>query len=64
MRDIESIISKSRKHLKEKAWIMLEHGYEQHSQTQQLFNQYLFKNVSSVEDLNGNMRVTMAQNQG
>ena len=64
MRDIEIIISESRKHLKDKAWIMLEHGFEQHSQTQQIFNQYHFKNVESVEDLNGNMRVTMAQYQG
>lgn len=64
MSDIETIISESRKHLKEGAWIMLEHGFEQHSQTQQLFNQYPFKNARSVKDLNGNMRVTMAQYQG
>ena len=61
MNDIEFIIQNSIGYLKDGAWLILEHGYDQSQQTQKKLNQSAYINVKSMTDINGNIRVTTAQ---
>ncbi len=59
--DLHEIIKKAHHYLKAKGWLMFEHGYNQAEAVQNLFQQYGFSNISTVNDLNHQPRVTMAQ---
>ncbi|HIP95323.1 MAG TPA: peptide chain release factor N(5)-glutamine methyltransferase [Leucothrix sp.] len=60
MADIEIIIKNSTAYLKPKSCLIIEHGYNQAKQTQQLFLQSNYVNIESFEDLNKIQRITMA----
>jgi len=57
--DIEKIISQSPKYLKQEAWLMFEHGYQQAKQSRRLLRQAGFKQVHSRLDLAGHERITL-----
>ncbi len=57
--DIEKIISQSSKYLKQEAWLMFEHGYQQAKQSRRLLRQAGFKQVHSRLDLAGHERITL-----
>lgn len=59
--DIRQIIDESKRCLKESGWLLIEHGYHQAEQVQQLFRQAGFIKVSSQKDFGGNDRVVMGQ---
>ncbi len=58
--DLAAIISQSRKHLVSEGILMVEHGYNQHGQVQQLFKQNGYSEIRSHKDLAGIPRITMA----
>lgn|SRR5690554_1081613 len=58
--DLTAIISQSREHLVSEGVLMLEHGYNQHLQVQQLLKQYGYKAIKTHNDLAGIPRVTIA----
>lgn len=57
--DIRLIVKQAQQCLKPGGWLMVEHGYNQAQQVQQLFSDAGFSNVSSQQDFGGNDRVTM-----
>ena len=58
--DIRRIISFGKDHLTSGGWLMLEHGYDQAERVRQLMHQAGFLDVSSLRDLAGIERVTIA----
>lgn len=56
--DIEHIIKNSRYYLNQAGMVLIEHGYNQKQAVQDIFTQYDFKNIHTVQDLGGNDRVT------
>jgi len=61
MKDIESLIQNSTKHLKPEAWILLEHGYDQSEPSLKLFRDYGLVNEKTYLDLNKTPRISIAQ---
>lgn len=61
MEDIEDIIKNSPPFLKEGSWLILEHGYNQSSQTLEIFTNNNFTCEKTFADLNDNQRVTLAR---
>ena len=61
IKDIQTIVEKSRDYLKKDAWLMLEHGYAQSTRTLELLNANHYKNAHSRKDLNGILRVSLAR---
>jgi len=59
--DIRHIIEQAKRCLKSQGWLMIEHGYHQAKQVQQLFRHADFTNVSSEQDFGGNDRVVIGQ---
>ena len=59
--DIQLIIAKSKKHMVNNAWLMIEHGYQQHLQVSAIFNQHGFSEIRTEFDLNGLPRITLAR---
>lgn len=57
--DIRLIVVQALRCLKSGGWLMVEHGYDQAQQVQQLFSGAGFSDVSSRQDFGGNDRVTM-----
>ena len=60
--DIRQIIQQEKTRLKTSGWLLLEHGYHQTEQIQQLFHDAEFVEITSHQDFGGNDRVTMASN--
>lgn len=58
LHDIRTIIEQSAKHLLPGGWLLLEHGYDQATQVQQLLWQAGFSQVQSRQDLAGIARCT------
>lgn len=58
--DIRQIISEAANHLNPGGWLMLEHGYDQAERVRQLLHQAGFLGVSSLRDLAGIERATIA----
>jgi len=58
---IQTIISGSTKHLFNKGWLMLEHGYDQAALVRQLLTDHGFAAVDSHQDLAGHERITVGQ---
>lgn len=59
--DLRKIISGARTHLNKQGWLLVEHGYNQAEQVQQLFNENNFVSVSTIKDYSGNDRITIGQ---
>lgn len=59
--DIRRIIVDSRLHLKQKGWLLLEHGWQQAEQVRELLTHAGFSQIRSVCDLAGHERVTLGQ---
>jgi len=58
---IEQIILQGRQHLKDQGWLMLEHGYQQANAVRELFQRENYRNISTISDLAGHERITIAQ---
>ncbi|MDE3270547.1 peptide chain release factor N(5)-glutamine methyltransferase [Pseudoalteromonas sp. G4] len=61
MADIEHIIKASRKYLKAKGWLLIEHGYDQGQLVRDFFAKMAYKVITTEKDLGGNDRVTLAK---
>ena len=61
LHDIRSIIAQAPACLRNGAWLLLEHGYDQASAVQALFTQRGFVHVESRKDLGGHVRCTGGQ---
>jgi release factor glutamine methyltransferase len=56
--DLELIAQQSRSFLAEGGWLLMEHGYDQQDEVQQIFTQLGYQHVSTRIDLAGNPRIT------
>jgi release factor glutamine methyltransferase len=61
LKDISVIVESACKHLKEGGYLLIEHGFEQKSPVQAIFESFGYANIQTHTDLGGNPRVTMAQ---
>lgn len=59
--DIRYIISQAPQYLTENGWLLLEHGFNQAKPVQALLNQQGFTQVTTINDLAGQPRVTLGQ---
>jgi release factor glutamine methyltransferase len=60
--DIKSIIKSSKKHLNYLGWLLIEHGYDQKNEVQNIFRYYHFSEIESYKDYSGNDRITVGRN--
>ena len=61
LNDLRIIIQGAKDNLKKQGWLLVEHGYNQAQQVQQLFNENNFTSVSTIKDYSDNDRVTIGQ---
>lgn len=61
LKDIRLIVKQARLALKSKSWLLIEHGYEQASKVNMLFQQAGFEQVQCAKDYGDNDRVTLGQ---
>jgi len=61
LQDIDNIIRGSTRFIKDNSWVILEHGFEQGKQTQQLFLKHGYTDEVTQKDINQNPRVTYAR---
>lgn len=59
--DIRLIVNQAQRCLKSSGWLLLEHGYHQAEQVQQLLSDAGFTDITSRQDFGGNDRVVMGQ---
>jgi release factor glutamine methyltransferase len=59
--DIRLIIEQGPDHLNGGGWLLLEHGYDQHTAVASLMQNRGFQNVSSQHDLAGHPRITLGR---
>lgn len=59
--DIHDIIKQAHHYLKLEGWLLFEHGYNQAEAVRHLLQQYGFSQISTLNDLNHQPRVTMAR---
>jgi release factor glutamine methyltransferase len=59
--DLRTIISEAKNNLNKQGWLLVEHGYNQAKQVQQLFNKNNFTSVSTIKDHGNNNRVSIGQ---
>lgn len=59
--DIQIIIQQAYQHLKAKGWLLIEHGYHQANQVQQLMAKQDFHSIKNIRDYNQQPRITLAQ---
>ncbi|MEE9494836.1 MAG: peptide chain release factor N(5)-glutamine methyltransferase [Gammaproteobacteria bacterium] len=59
--DIRIIIRDSKRALKNGGWLLIEHGYDQSRDVQDIFKQYGYTGIGSYKDLNGWPRITEGQ---
>lgn len=62
--DLRTIATQARDYLIPEGWLLLEHGWEQGPEANQLLTQLGYDAVSTRQDLAGNDRVTMGQFKG
>ncbi|MCY1184420.1 Release factor glutamine methyltransferase [compost metagenome] len=58
--DIEIIIAQGKNWLKPQGWIALEHGYDQGHAVRNIFAEYGFSQIKTIQDYGQNERVTLA----
>ena len=61
MQSIEIIIKNSKKHLRNGAWLMVEHGHDQSKNTLELFTYYGFEHAVNYLDVAKNPRLSIAK---
>ncbi len=61
--DIEQIVQQASNYLYKNGLLAIEHGYDQGALVRQLFLNYGFESVVTVQDYGGNDRVTLGQSQ-
>lgn len=61
LKDIEIIANQSQAHLLKGGYLLVEHGYKQQQEVQQIFSDQQYKNIKTLKDLAGQPRVTMGQ---
>ena len=59
--DIRQIASQSRGYLRDNAWLVLEHGWQQGPAVAAILRDNGFSNISTRQDLGGNDRITLGQ---
>jgi len=59
LKDLEIIIENAFKHLKNNGWLLVEHGFDQGAQVNQLFNQHTFTRTNTLIDIRNNPRVSL-----
>lgn len=59
LHDIELVISQAHQFLKTSGYLLIEHGFKQKIDVQDLFQRYRFKRVQTYKDLSGNDRLTI-----
>jgi release factor glutamine methyltransferase len=59
LHDLRIIIKEAKLHLKNNGWLLVEHGYDQGNEVRQLFLDYDYTRVSTIQDYDGNDRVTI-----
>ncbi len=59
--DLRIIICEAKCHLNKQGWLLVEHGYNQATQVQQLFNENNFNSVTTINDYSVNDRVTIGE---
>jgi release factor glutamine methyltransferase len=62
--DLQTLIEQAPQHLLPGGWLLLEHGWQQAQEVQQLFRQAGYHQVATVKDYGGNDRVSLGQWQG
>lgn len=62
--DLQTLIEQAPQHLLPGGWLLLEHGWQQAQQVQQLFRQAGYHQVATVKDYGGNDRVSLGLWQG
>ncbi|AMK77690.1 MULTISPECIES: peptide chain release factor N(5)-glutamine methyltransferase [Methylomonas] len=58
LRDIRLLAEQARLHLKDNGQLLVEHGYNQQTEVQAIFNEFGYQKVNTYADLSGNPRVT------
>lgn len=61
LNDLRSIIHEAKNHLNKQGWLLVEHGYNQAKQVEQLFNENNFNSVTTIKDYSDNDRVTIGE---
>lgn len=64
MQAINIILEKAKHYLASDAYLLIEHGYDQRSLVQGAFLKHNFKQLKTFQDLSGQDRMTMGNNQG
>lgn len=59
--DLQTLIQHAPSHLLAGGWLLLEHGWQQAQDVQQLFRQAGYQQVATVKDYGGNDRVSLGQ---
>ncbi len=59
--DIRHILAQSKAYLLPQGWLLIEHGYRQGEAVQQLFSQFGYQNINTLQDFGYNDRVTLGQ---
>ncbi|MCQ8116856.1 peptide chain release factor N(5)-glutamine methyltransferase [Methylomonas rosea] len=58
LRDIRLLAEQARAHLKDHGQLLVEHGYNQQTEVQAIFNELGYRQINTYTDLSGNPRVT------
>ena len=61
LKDIKAISNQARRYLKANGTLLIEHGFDQQTAVQTIFNSYKYSNIKTHTDLSGNPRVTSGQ---
>lgn len=61
LKDIKTLCQNAPDYLKPEATLLIEHGFEQQSAIQSIFNSFFYHNIKTHKDLSGNPRVTSGQ---
>jgi release factor glutamine methyltransferase len=64
MQSINMILENAKRYLASDAYLLIEHGYNQRSLVQEAFLKNAFKQLKTFQDLSGQDRMTMGNNQG
>jgi len=59
--DLKIIIEQAWSFLKTKGWLMVEHGYNQATDVQNLFTQHGYQQIETIQDYGQNPRITIGQ---
>ena len=59
--DIKIILSQAKGYMKDDAWVLFEHGYDQAGSVQKTMSDLQYRNIRSIKDYSGHERITIAQ---